>query len=224
MKTTTSRLFYLSVIVGALTYVICIIIGMFLYPGGAQSDPAGGPFTPGYSLWGNTLSDIGRMVAINGEPNLKSAIFFFTGTGIYGLALLLFAIKFPTAFPDSGQGKTLANIGRVVGIIAALGTLVYTFAPTDTMELLHLLGVYFAYLGTFSFTLLFGIAVYRNANISNLAGIILAGFSVLYFASLVVLIMDLSVPMTMFMQKAGRLLMILVLLSIAAMERKRLSN
>jgi hypothetical protein len=191
---------------------------MVLYAGGSQIDPNVG----GYSISGNTLSDIGRMVAINGEPNLPAAIYFFLGTGVYGLSLLLFVILFYHNFHLRGQGKIAALCGLVFGIVAAMGTLVYTFAPTDTMELVHIIGVYFAYLGTFLFTLLYGIATLKNPELLKVkmsVAIVFIGFAFLYLGSLIVYMLGISIPISMYMQKLGRGLMLLALISISVILR-----
>jgi hypothetical protein len=218
MKSSTERKLYMWIILAAFFYIICIFIGMALYAGGSQIDPTVG----GYSISGNTLSDIGRMVAINGEPNLPAAIFFFLGTGVYGLSLLLFVVLFQANFHLRGQGKITSQCGLVFGIVAALGTLVYTFAPTDTMELLHLIGVYFAYMGTFLFTFFYGIATLKNPDLQKVkvsVVVIMISFTFIYLGSLIVFTLDISIPISMYMQKLGRGLMLLVLISISAIIR-----
>ena len=61
---------YLLPFFGIILFLILIFIAMFTYPGGVRDDP----LIAGYSFWGNTFSDLGRIVAWNGELNIISMI------------------------------------------------------------------------------------------------------------------------------------------------------
>lgn len=56
-------------LLGILQFLICCIVAATFYPGGSPVSPEHGSYQKGYLFWQNPISDLGRIVAWNGEPN-----------------------------------------------------------------------------------------------------------------------------------------------------------
>ncbi len=210
---------------GALLYIIFIGIGMILYPGGSQVDPN----TVGYTFFENSLSDIGRTIALNGEPNLPAMICFFIGTTAFGLSLFTFACAYGNMESTTKASRLFGQVANGFGILASISTLVYTYAPTDSMHAAHMVAVYFAYISTFLFTLLFGVqsVLERKKSKSRKWGVestIFFTFAGLYLISLIILVQGITPVMNQVMQKFGRTLMLVVIITLSIMEWKNAKN
>ncbi|MHA1673418.1 MAG: hypothetical protein ACTSYI_07305 [Promethearchaeota archaeon] len=219
------RLLLGSVLGGASLYIIFIGIGMILYPGGSQVDPN----SVGYTFFENSLSDIGRTIALNGEPNLAAMICFFIGTTAFALSLFTFACTFGNMDSTTKAGKRFGHVANGFGILASVSTLVYTYAPTDSMHAAHMVAVYFAYISTFLFTLLFGVQCVfeRKKSKSRKWGMestIFFTFAGLYLISLIILVQSITPIMNQVMQKFGRTLMLVVIITLSIMEWRNTEN
>ena len=81
---------YLLALAGIILYLVLIVIAMFTYPGGTKDDIS----IVGYSFWGNTFSDLGRVTAWNGDPNPISMTLFSFAYGIRAITIIFFYLVF----------------------------------------------------------------------------------------------------------------------------------
>lgn len=122
--------------VAILWFVVCAAASMWFYPGGTRLNPD----TEGYSFTQNALSDLGRTVARNGEPNPVSSTLFILGLTPAGLGLSVFFIALLPLM--SNRSRTLAWLGRIgclAGIIAGVAYVVVAWAPANRLPAEHVL-------------------------------------------------------------------------------------
>lgn len=122
--------------VAILWFVVCAAASMWFYPGGTRLNPD----TGGYSFTQNALSDLGRTVARNGEPNPVSSTLFILGLTPAGLGLSFFFIALLPLM--SNRSRTLAWLGRIgclAGIIAGVAYVVVAWAPANRLPAEHVL-------------------------------------------------------------------------------------
>jgi hypothetical membrane protein len=122
--------------VAILWFVVCAAASMWFYPGGTRLNPD----TGGYSFTQNALSDLGRTVARNGEPNPVSSTLFILGLTPAGLGLSVFFIALLPLM--SNRSRTLAWLGRIgclAGIIAGVAYAVVAWTPANRLPGEHVL-------------------------------------------------------------------------------------
>ncbi len=125
-------------IVFALTRLALVVatlltgVAMILYPGGTFLHPA----APGYSLFQNSLSDLGSTVAWNGQVNRASS--FHAAASIMlvlaGCACFLGLIR---VYSWSAASKRLARVAGIVILLAGAGLLGAALTPQDRYAVLH---------------------------------------------------------------------------------------
>lgn len=105
-------------------------LAMAYYPGGHDWDRR----TPGYDFWRNTLSDLGKTVAVNGQPNplsrasrISTTVFLLTSMGTMWQVL-------PALFPDR---QPLGRGVRVLGMLSLLGMIGLGLTPADRHPVGH---------------------------------------------------------------------------------------
>lgn len=193
-------------------YIIFIALAMLLYTGGIETDP----LRVKYTFLGNSLSDLGIITGYNGFSNLYSMVLFTIGTAMFGASFIPFNIAFPTLFKENKVTKILALIASVLGYFTAVGMILIAFTPHNYSELismLHMIGVYTAYVSIFVSSMLYTIAIFLNKSVKNVYGIITAIFCFLFLSTLIVGLMglggDASNLIAQIGQKGGRALTVL---------------
>ena len=142
---------YPFVIIGCGLFVLLTVAAMFAYPGGTFTDPA----TVGYDFFHNFFSDLGRVTALNGQPNTVPFLLFLTALTLVGIGLVLFFLAFRDFFTNDGSGALLSLLGTVIGVISGLCFVGITFAPYDLFFDIHYQLVFWAFR-----TFLAAVAVY----------------------------------------------------------------
>ena len=132
---------YRLVFVGCGLFVLLTIIAMFTYPGGTFTDGT----TVGYNFFYNFFSDLGRVTAPNGEPNIVSMILFSTALTLAGIGLVLFFIAFRNFFILDRTGKWVSLIGSIMGVATGLCFVLIAFAPYDLFFDIHYQSVFWAF-------------------------------------------------------------------------------
>ena len=203
-KIKTYSRWFLSI--GAVQYVLLTTIAMLFYPGGSNADPIGGPYTEGYTFFGNYFSDLGRTLAINGMVNPIASALYYIANILYALSLIPFFLTIASEFSGKGQGKGAGKAAAVFGLIAGLGTLTYAITPSDLLPMAHNLGVAFGYLGTFFAILFLGLAMRKKGDEMKPEGTVLMILAGIFLVTLVIGGVLVTVFMTMLMQKTGKYL------------------
>jgi hypothetical protein len=122
------------VCVGTLAYMVAIVAAMAYYAGGNSLNSA----AAGYSFWLNTLSDLGKEVAISGRPNAVSSVLYRTGMAALSVALVAMWQILPATFPK------LRRLGRAVkglGLASVLSAVAVALTPVDLYPFGHGLAI-----------------------------------------------------------------------------------
>ena len=190
-------------ITSLIIYVIFIALAILLYTGGIESDP----LRVKYTFLGNTLSDLGMIVGYNGLSNLYSMVIFTIGTFLFGLSFVPFNIGFPKLFIGKTMPKILAIVASVVGYFAALGMVLIAFTPhnySELVNLLHILGVYVAYVSIFLSTLLYAVAIFLEKSVKNGYAIIALVFCAIFLATLLMGLLGIGGTASNLIQQIGQ--------------------
>ena len=84
----------LFIIFGPAQYIILTAVAMLFYAGGTMIDP----LSPGYYFWGNFFSDLGRVIALSGAPNVVSFTIFTITASILSFSFIPFAFIISSYF------------------------------------------------------------------------------------------------------------------------------
>lgn len=103
---------------------------MLLYPGGTWFDTG----ARGHRFWQNFLCDLEWRVSLNGQPNPVGSRLAQAAVLVLALGLLPFWIAVADLL---GERARLAATVRVLGLLAAAGTVAVTLMPSDRFGALH---------------------------------------------------------------------------------------
>jgi hypothetical protein len=179
-------------ILGSLFFFLLILIAMLFYRGGTMDNPS----LPGYSFWGNTISDLGRTVSYNGGFNIVSMILFTIA--ILSLALLSIPlyIVFPKLFTAKRIESLSAKIGSLLGFITIIGWIGVVFTPADLFHDLHWLFAYLIYAAFFFSGFFFTISLYLDEHISKFYAFVFIIYTIIHFISLMLIIIGMPIART----------------------------
>ena len=117
------------VLLAVAQFVVIQGVAMTQYPGGHGWD-----FTaPGYHFWWNTLCDLGKTVAFNGQLN-PMAVWSRASAAGFMLSLGLLWLVLPGLFPDCPR---IGLWMRVFGILSLGGMVGLGFTPVDEYPVAH---------------------------------------------------------------------------------------
>ena len=148
------RLACLSTIIASLQFIIITSFAAIFYPGG-------------YDYFGYYFSDLGAVVARNGESNLVSSSLFFIALTSTGLLMIPFWLILPSLFKKSTIERVMSILGSIFGLIAVpllIGVAIY---PMDTQSDLHNFFARCFFLAFGTAILIFSIAIVINQSYSN---------------------------------------------------------
>ena len=146
-----NRLACIITIFGVLQFLLLTFIATFMYPGG-------------YDYFGYYFSDLGAVVARNGELNTISKTLFSVTLIIIALTLIPFWLLIRSLFTKSRREKILSKIGSTLGLISSPFIIGVALFPMDTYLELHLLvSLLFVLLFVLA-ALLYSIAIKFNQN------------------------------------------------------------
>lgn len=134
------RIFQLAFVTSGL-FLLLTTVAMFLYPGGAPSNPD----APGYDFFRNFFSDLGLTQAHNGQSNLPAAALFVIALTSAGVGLIFFFIAFRQFFGHTWPGWLLSRPGSLAGIIAGVCFIGVAFTPANLWREAHIQFVYYAF-------------------------------------------------------------------------------
>jgi hypothetical protein len=186
------NLSYKFLIFGIGQYIILTFIAMFFYSGGTLADP----LSNGYNFWGNLFSDLGRIIALSGEPNTISFIIFTITALIFALSFIPFILALPKLFKREETQYKLILIATGVGLLAIASLLGTVLTPWDLFYNMHLLfSNLFNILGSLVI-LFYALAILYNNDYPNFYAyiyVLILIFGVIYTFTLLLLPKVLSV-------------------------------
>jgi hypothetical protein len=176
-------------ILGYSLFFLLIVIAMFFYTGGTMDNPS----IPGYSFWGNTISDLGRINSYNGSFNIISMILFSFAIALLALLSIPLYIVFPKLFSTNKIESLSVKIGSLLGYITTIGWIGVLFTPADILHDLHWLFAYVIYISFFLSGFFYTISLFLNQRISRIFAIFFAIYMIILFASLMVIIIGIPI-------------------------------
>ena len=178
------RIAGISEIVGYVLFSLLLFIAMFFYAGGTMDNPS----TPGYSFWGNTISDLGRVFTYNGGFNIISMILFTIALASIAVLSIPLYVVFPKLFSTKRIESICARIGSLLGYITTIGWIGVIFVPADIANAPHWIFAYVLYIALFFSGAFYTISLFLNQKISKVYAIIFTAYCIILFASLMVII------------------------------------
>jgi len=183
-----SRFACIITIFGVLQFFLLTFLAAFLYPGG-------------YDYFGYYFSDLGAVVARNGELNSISKTLFSVALIVIALVLIPFWLIIRSLFTESRREKILSKIGSTLGLISSPFIIGVALLPMDTQLESHLLvSLLFVLLFVLA-ALLYSIAIKLNQNYPNYFGLIGFVLFAIPLASFAVSLIDPFAPLGAFIQK-----------------------
>ena len=143
MQIKSYRSFYIITIIGSVLFIILSLIAMLYYPGGNYLDST----SVGYIFYYNYLSDLGKTVALNNEPNPVASILFPLSLSIAGVSVLPYFYSIRGFFPKTTRSRKLSNTAFVFGLIAAVFYLGVGFTPSNLVPMAHWVVMFTAFFG-----------------------------------------------------------------------------
>lgn len=105
-----------AILLGVAQFAGVWIAAMWLYPGGSDFNLQ----AKGYSFWQNTMCDLGKPQAANGQINPMSLAFSSSLGGLFA-ALVITWISLPCILPSAGKlGRLIAALGILSGLAGSL--------------------------------------------------------------------------------------------------------
>ena len=192
----------LSLFLSSAIYLLLIFLAMALYGGGTRDNP----LFPGYSFWGNTLSDSGRLIAWSGANNSTAMLIFSTSLIIYGLFYIPFYLYVKDTLSNGKLEKLSSKLGAIFGIIFSMCLIGIAFTPADILYLPHMVFVFIGYISAFLNGVFFSIALYKNDESSNIYALIFGIYTIFYFISILLGLIGIFVDRNLMVlfQKLGR--------------------
>ena len=131
---------FIIVMCGHIIITILILIAMLFYAGGTSSNPG----ASGYSLWANSIADLGRTKAYSGKSNTVSSLIYSISQIMLGIIFIPAPILLPYFFKeDTKFDKWLSYIGSFCVSILGILTIVMAFRPSDIYDNMDLAGLFF---------------------------------------------------------------------------------
>jgi hypothetical membrane protein len=174
----------ISVIIGNLLFWLLIVVAMFFYTGGTRDSPS----APGYSFWGNTISDLGRTVSYNGGFNIISMILFTIALVLFAILSIPLYLVFPKLFSAKPLESISAKVGSVLGFITSIGLIAIVFAPADIANTLHWIFAYVMYIALFFSGAFYVFSLFLNPHVPKIYAQIFTAYCIILFVSLLVII------------------------------------
>ncbi len=198
---------YLLAFIGIILYIVLIAIAMFTYPGGIRDNTS----IVGYSFWGNTFSDLGRITAWNGDPNPISMTLFSFAYGIHAITMILFYLVFMHKFEVGTLEIKTSKIGSYFGVLSSIAIIGIIFAPADILNVPHWIFVYIGYPSLFLMGFFYSITLFLSDKFSKNFGYIFTMFFIIFFVALLVGLIGISASRTIMVieQKIMRIFLLI---------------
>ena len=170
------RILCIIIVFGAVEFFLLTFAAAFVYPGG-------------FDYFGYFFSDLGAVIAKNGELNYVSSALFSIALVIVAVALIPFWLIIRSPFTKSKREKVLSVLGSALGVISFPFLIGVAISPIDTQLETHVTMTLIFFSLFVLATLLYSVAIMLNQDYPNYSAIV--GF-VLFGVSTVILIDPLS--------------------------------
>jgi len=177
------RLACMVTVFGALQFLLLTFLASFFYPGG-------------FDYFGYYFSDLGALVARNGESNSISSTLFFVALTVVALVLIPFWLIIRSLFTESTVEKVLSILGSALGLTSSPFIIGVALFPIDTQLETHILVTLIFFSLFVLATLLYSIAIILNQNYPNYFGLV----GLVLFAISLVILMDPLAPQVALLQ------------------------
>ena len=167
-----------SLFLGSVIFLVLVFLAMMFYAGGTRDNPA----IPGYSFWGNTISDSGRFVAWSGLSNTLSMVLLSLSLIINGVFYLPFYLMVSNSLSEEKLDSS--KIGAIFGILVSISLIGIAFTPADILYSYHMIFVFIGYISIFLNGVFFTIAFYKNKEFPNIYNLIFGIYTIFYFITI----------------------------------------
>lgn len=169
---------------GVLQFFLLTFLAAFFYPGG-------------YDYFEYYFSDLGAVVARNGEVNPVSSALFVLALVLVGFALVPFWLVIRLPFIGSRMERVLGGLGSALGLISCPFIIGVALFPIDVQLEMHFL-VFMVFFSCFTVAaLLYSIVFVLNRDCPGRFGLL----GVVLFAVSLLVFVDPRAPYTVFLQK-----------------------
>lgn len=158
----------LFIIFGAAQYIILTAVAMLFYAGGTMIDS----LSPGYYFWGNFFSDLGRVIALSGAPNVVSFTIFTITASILSISFIPFAFVISSYFKSDKKQYLVARIGSLICLTSIVFLIATILTPWDVFDRTHLVFANLFNITGMLGVVFFTIAVLYNRDYPNLYGFV----------------------------------------------------
>jgi hypothetical membrane protein len=159
----------------AIIFLLLTPLAMLFYPGGTAVDPS----TPGYRFFQNFFSDLGRIVAHNGQPNTAAAALFAIALSLAGLGLTVFFFAAVPLYRPRRLALILGLGGSLFGVLSGLSFTGIALTPADLALDAHGWFVITAFRAFLAATLFHAAAVLLAPHYPNRHAAVYGGFALL---------------------------------------------
>ena len=177
------RLAHMMSVFGVAQFFLLTFIAAVFYPGG-------------FDYLGYFFSDLGAVVAKNGEPNLISSTLFSIAVVAVAITLIPFWLITRSHFAKSRLGKIPSFLGSALGLSASPFLIGVALFPMDTQLETHILTTLIFFSLFVLATLLYSTASILSKDHSNYSGIL----GLALFAVSMVILIDPLAPYVAFLQ------------------------
>ena len=136
---------------------------MLFYAGGNFLNPS----APGYSIWLNSWSDLGRTVAWSGKTNLLALTFFSVAMVGWVISFIPSIYALVPFFSKSPHGKLLSKVGTIFAVICAVCLFFDVLLPLDIHPIPHNIIAVLGYLALIGVELSFAYLMFSDKNYPN---------------------------------------------------------
>jgi len=174
----------LFIIFGPAQYIILTAVAMLFYAGGTMIDP----LSPGYHFWGNFFSDLGRVIALSGAPNVVSFTIFTISASVLSISFIPFAFVISSYFKRDKKQYLVARIGSFICLTSIIFLIATILTPWDVFDKTHLMFANLFNINGILGVVFFTIAVLYNKDYPNLYGFVYIALLIIAVISSIVLI------------------------------------
>ncbi len=155
-------------IIGMIQFILVSLICMFLYSGGTYMDNS----SEGYDFFNNVFSDLGRLVALNGDSNLFSCIIYNSSLIFLGITAIFFCIGMYQILETPGKKNAIEKLGYALGIISAVSFIGVGLTPYDILGTAHGISLRLGFISAIAMFLLLALSILKTKHMPLVYAII----------------------------------------------------
>lgn len=188
MRYDKNRIACIIFTIGVMQFLLLTSVAAFTYPGD-------------YNYIRYFFSDLGTIVARNGETNSISSKLFFIALTTYAITSIPFWLVTKAMFKESGKERYLSKFGSALGLASTPFMMGIALLPFDTQLTAHIIVAFFFILLHGGGSLLYSIAILLNQRYPKSLGIMGSVLFLTVLLTFVVSLMTHLAPIGAFLQK-----------------------